>query len=116
MPILKLSCLSPGRLAFVSAMAACASTAHCTAFTALPNSARTLSPAVLAMRPLWSAMALSRIARRSVSPVSVPTSSSAHQAAVALDVGREDSNQPALGINRFRQNTPLDPVGSLPLD
>jgi hypothetical protein len=49
----------------------CASTAHCTASTALPNSARTLSPAVFAMRPLCSPMILSKIARRSVSPLSV---------------------------------------------
>ncbi len=49
-------------------------------------------------------------------PLERPDLVSAHQAAVALDVGREDSNQPALGINRFRQNTPLDPVGSLPRD
>ena len=60
---------------FASAKAVCASTAHCTSSTVLPNSASTLSPAVLAMRPLWSAMSLSRIARRSVRPVSVPTSS-----------------------------------------
>jgi hypothetical protein len=42
--------LSAGRLEFASVRAACASTAYCTASTALPKSARTLSPAVLANR------------------------------------------------------------------
>jgi hypothetical protein len=51
------------RAEFTSANAAFAFTAHSTASTALPNSARTLSPAVFAMRPLCSAMTLSRIAR-----------------------------------------------------
>jgi hypothetical protein len=61
-PMRKLMRLSMGRLAIASVRAACASTAHCTASTALSNSARTLSPAVFAMRPvhgsifdIWSA-------------------------------------------------------------
>jgi hypothetical protein len=39
-----------------------------------------------------------------------------HQAAIAFNVGRKNRDQPALGINRFRQNMPLDPAGSLSWD
>src|SRR6266478_1891818 len=49
--------------------------AHRTASTALPNSASTLSPAVLAIRPRWEAINSSRMARRSVKSQRVPTSS-----------------------------------------
>jgi hypothetical protein len=36
-----------------------------------------------------------------------------HEAAVSLYVSRKNRDQPALSINRFRQNTHLDPAGSL---
>ena len=38
------------------------------------------------------------------------------EAAVSLYVSRKNRDQPALSINRFRQNTPLDPAGSLSRD
>jgi hypothetical protein len=39
-----------------------------------------------------------------------------HQAAVSLDVGSENRDQPALCINCFRQNEPLTPHYSLSRD
>ena len=48
-PIRKLIRRSSAMLEFALAKAVCASAAHCTASTALPNSVRTLSPAVFAI-------------------------------------------------------------------
>jgi hypothetical protein len=62
-------------------------------FAGLPNSAKTPSPAVFAMRPLCSPTSLSRIARRSVNPLSVPTFVSAHETAVALHICCEDCDE-----------------------
>src|SRR4051812_6380636 len=58
-----------------SASRCCTATAHSTAFTALANSASNASPAVLAIRPAWAAMASPRTARWAVSCRSVQVSS-----------------------------------------
>ena len=77
--------------------------AHRTASTALPNSASTLSPAVLAMRPPW---------RRNQPVQDFPARGEgiecsdligSHEAAIALDVSRKDSSQPALRFNGLGQ-------------
>jgi hypothetical protein len=49
---------------------------------------------------LCSPMSLSRIARRSVSPLSVPTSSAPHEAAVALDIRCEDCDEASADCHR----------------
>ena len=74
----------------------CASTAHCTASTALGNSARTLSPAVLTIRPPCSAMSavhdLPALGQQAQGADLVR----AHQPRIAGHVRREDGGELAL--------------------
>ena len=70
---------------------------------ALPTSASTLSPAVLAIRPPWLAISPSRISRRAGKRIEGCDLIGSHEAAIALDVGRKDSSQPALHFNWVRQ-------------
>jgi hypothetical protein len=85
---------------FVSAKAVCAFTAHCTASTALPNSARTLSPAVFAMRlpvvldePVEDRAPFGQ-------PLERADFISAHEAAVALHIRCEDCNEASADFRR----------------
>ena len=80
------------------ASASCTWTAHRTASTALGNSARTLSPAVFAIRPPCSAISRSMISRRSVRLRSVRILILAHQARVTRHVSCEDSCQSPLDL------------------
>ena len=59
-----------------------------------------LSPAAFAMRPRWSPMSLSRIARRSVSPLKRADPVSTLQAAAALDICREDCDEALADCHR----------------
>jgi hypothetical protein len=82
-----------------------ASMAHRRASTALPNSASTLSPAVLAIRPPWFAISPSRISRRSVRASRVATSS-APRGGYNLNVSRENSSQSTLRFDGLGQGVP----------
>ena len=64
-----------GRCAFSAAIASCTASAHSTASTALAKSASTLSPAVVKIRPRYSAISRSRIAREVRNARNVPISS-----------------------------------------
>jgi hypothetical protein len=90
-PMRKLMRRSGARLEFASAKAVCASTAHCTASTALPNSARTLSPARYATPVVPNEPVEDR------APFGQPFERadlvSAHEAAVALHIRYEDCDE-----------------------
>ena len=84
---------SAGSLALAFASRSCVSTAHCTASTALGNSASTPSPAVLTMRPPCSAMMPSMICRRSVRLAERADLIQSHQPSVARHVRRQDGGE-----------------------
>src|SRR5207253_10840864 len=56
------------------------------------------------------------MARRCVKAPRVPTSLAPHQAAVSLEVGSENRDQPTLCINLLSSNTPLVPSDNLSRD
>jgi len=92
--------LSDGTPVLASAKALCASTAHCTASTALPNSARTLSPAVFAMRPLCSPNEPDEDRAPFGQALERADLVSAHEAAVAFDIRCEDGDKASADYNR----------------
>ena len=104
MPIRNSMRRSGGSLAFSCGSASCDFTAQSTAATTLPNSARTLSPAVPVIRPPWradqgvddQAMGRERGERRWLVALHVP--------AVAFDIRRKDRNELALEMGCFHSN------------
>lgn len=91
---------SGARPEFAATKAACASTAHCTTSTALPNSARTLSPAVFAMRPPCSKMNLFEDRAPFGQSLERTDLISTHQTAVALDICCEDCDEASADCHR----------------
>ena len=77
--------------------------AHRTASTALPNSASTLSPAVLAMRPPWFPNQPVQDFPACGEGIKGSDLIGPHEAAIALHVSREDSCQAALDFNGLGQ-------------
>ena len=89
---------SASTLALRSAIVFWMATAHSTAFTTLPNSARMPSPAVSMMRPPCSPIIGRTTAWCAFEVADGARFVRAHERAVAGDVGGEDGGQPALNL------------------